>query len=48
MTKEQIVERITDILKTDLDLHFLMAFKEKDLETLIACIRDRVDQASGK
>jgi len=48
MTKEKIVEKIKDILKTDLDLNFLMALKEKDLETLIACIRDRVDQVSEK
>ena len=48
MTKEKIVEKIKDILKTDLDLNFLMALEEKDLETLIACIRDRVDQVSEK
>ena len=48
MTKEKIVEKITNILNTDLDLNFLMVLKEKDLETLIACIRDRVDQISGK
>ena len=48
MTKEKIVEKIKDILKTDMDLIFLMALEEKDLETLIACIRDRVDQVSEK
>ena len=48
MTKEKIIEKIADILRTDFDLNFLMALKEKDLETLIACIRDRIDRVSEK
>lgn len=43
MTKEQIVEKIKGILRTDLDLDFLLELKKKELETLISCIRDRVD-----
>jgi hypothetical protein len=43
MTKEQLVEKIKDILKTDIDLNFLLILKKKELETLLACIRDRVD-----
>lgn len=43
MTKEELVGKITEILKTDNDLSFLLQLKEKELETLIACIRDRVD-----
>lgn len=44
MTKEELIKKIVEILKTDLDLNFLTILKEEELETLIACIRDRVDQ----
>jgi hypothetical protein len=43
MTKEQLVEKIKDILKTDIDLNFLLILRKEELETLLACIRDRVD-----
>ncbi len=48
MTKEQIVEKIKEILRTDLDLDFLLGLKKKELETLISCIRDRVDHLVQK
>ncbi len=32
-----------EILKTDHDLSFLLQLKQTEIETLIACIRDRVD-----
>ena len=48
MTKEQIVEKIKEILKTDLDLDFLLELKRKELETLISSIRDRVDHLVRK
>ena len=44
MTKEKLVEIITSLLKTDADLLFLLQLKEKELETLVACIRRRTDQ----
>ena len=44
MTKEELIKKIGEKLKTDLDLNFLAILKEEELETLIACIRDRVDQ----
>ena len=43
MTKQELVNKIKDILKTDAGLDFLLALKKEDLENLIACIRDRVD-----
>jgi len=43
MTKEQLVEKIGELLKTDNDLRFLLQLKRKEIETLIACIRDKVD-----
>jgi len=43
MTKEELVGKIGEILKTDNDLRFLLQLKKEEVETLIACIRDRVD-----
>jgi hypothetical protein len=43
MTKEELLEKIKKILKTDSDLSFLLQLEQSDVETLIACIRDRVD-----
>ena len=44
MTKEKLIETIKRILNTDADLNFLVQIDEKGLETMIACIRDRVEQ----
>ena len=44
MTKEKLVEKIQELLKTDNDLDFLLELEKPELETLIACIRDRIDQ----
>jgi len=38
------MEIIKDILKTDIDLRFLLQLTETELETLVACIRDRIEQ----
>ena len=45
MTKEKLIEIIQRILKTESDLNFLSQLKEPELETLVACIRERVEQA---
>ncbi len=45
MTKEKLVEKIRELLKTDGDLNFLLILKKEELERLVASIRDRVDQA---
>ena len=47
MTKEQLIETLVRILATDVDLSFLFELKETELETLVACVRDRVGQAKG-
>ena len=44
MTSEELVKKIRQLLKTDADLEFLVRLERKDLETLVACIRERVDQ----
>ncbi len=46
MNKEKLVEIIQDLLKTDHELTFLRELKKEDLETLVACIRDRIDQST--
>ena len=48
MTKEELIRKIGKLLKTDLDFDFLEILKLEELETLIACIRDRVDQAGER
>lgn len=47
MTKEKLIDKIKEILKTDFDLEFLSSLKREELETLIACIRDRMGQMGG-
>ena len=47
MTKEELVEKIKGLLKADDDLSFLLQLRMEDLKTLIASIRDRVDQVEG-
>ncbi len=44
MTKEKLVEKINELLKTDNDLDFLLGLKKEEIERLVACIRDRVDK----
>jgi hypothetical protein len=43
MTKEKLVDKIKELLETDTDLNFLLALKKEDLERLLACIRNRID-----
>jgi len=45
MTKEKLIEIMQGILETDVDMRFLLQLKANELETLVACIRERVDQA---
>jgi hypothetical protein len=44
MTKEELVQKIQELLNTDYDLNFLLELQKKEIETLVACIRDRVEQ----
>jgi hypothetical protein len=43
MTKEKLIETIQRLLKTDIDLGFLLQLNNTELETLLACIRNEVD-----
>ena len=44
MTKEELVLKIQELLKTDLDLSFLLLLKKDEIENLVVCIRERVDE----
>jgi len=44
INREKLVRIVQDLLKTDQDLGFLKDLKKEDLERLVACIRDRIDQ----
>ena len=44
MEKEDLIGIIQKVLKSDADLSFLLKLKKTELETLVACIRDRVEQ----
>ena len=43
MAKDKLIKILQGILKTDIDLNFLVQLKENELETLVACIRDRIE-----
>ena len=47
MTKEQLVAKIKELLKTDIDLDFLLTLKKDQIEKLIASIRDRIDHMNA-
>jgi hypothetical protein len=47
MSKEKLLAIINVLLKTDSDLRFLLKLTEEELQTLVACIRDQVEQFEG-
>jgi len=42
--KDDLIDLLKKILRTNADLDYLADLEQKDLETLIAVIRDRIDQ----
>ena len=47
MKKESLIKMLQRVLKTDADLEFLLKLNVSDLETLIACIRDGVENRTN-
>ncbi len=43
MTKEKLLEIIQRVLNTDTDLSFLLKLNVSELETLVACIRNQLE-----
>ena len=48
MKKNELLKIIEKLLKPDVALDFLLDLPEEHLETLVGCIRHRVDQLSIK
>ena len=48
MNKKSLIEMLQRVLKTDADLEFLLKLNIAELENLIACIRDRVENRSNE
>ncbi len=44
ITKEKLVEILRGLLETHVYLGFLMELKKTEIETLVACIRNRVEE----
>ena len=44
MKKDELIRIIQKVLETDAALDFLTKLEEKEIETLVACVRDKVDQ----
>lgn len=43
MEKEELIQVANRILKSDTDLKFLLRLETEELETLVACIRVRLE-----
>jgi len=48
MEKSELLKIIEKLLKPEADLDFLLDLNEEYLETLVACIRGRIDQLNSK
>lgn len=44
MQKDELLGILRKLLQTDMKLDFLGKLEQEDLEKLIACVRDKVDQ----
>jgi hypothetical protein len=44
MTRETLIEILEKLLRADAQLGFLQQLSEAELQTLVACVRARVDQ----
>ena len=42
-SKEDLLALVKKVLKTDMDLDFLLELNPRDLESLVACIRARTE-----
>lgn len=43
VSKEKLIRILQSILQTDIDLSFLLSLEKTEIETLVACVRNRVD-----
>ena len=45
LNKDELLEIIKGLLGTDVELDFLRRLSEDELETLVVCVRERLDQS---
>jgi hypothetical protein len=45
MRKQELIDILKKLLETDADLDFLRQLTDEDLQTLVACVRGRVEQS---
>ena len=43
LTKQEILEKLLKLLHTDRDMNFLLSLDEKDLNTLLVALRERME-----
>ena len=48
MEKTELLKIINKLLNQEADLGFLLNLREEHLETLVACIRERIDRLNAK
>ncbi len=44
MENDELIRSLEKVLETDVTLDFLKKLEEKEIETLVACVRSKVDQ----
>ena len=44
MEKDELIKILQKVLETDAELDFLGKLEEKEIETLVACVRGKMDQ----
>ena len=44
MENDELIRILEKVLETDVTLDFLKKLEEKEMETLVACVRSKVDQ----
>ena len=44
ISKEKLLQMITELLRSDLDLTFLLKLEQREIEQLIAAIRERIGE----
>ncbi|MEI6125681.1 MAG: hypothetical protein WCQ99_03920 [Pseudomonadota bacterium] len=42
LTKEQLIKKLEELLKTGENFDFLLELKKQAIEKLVACVRERV------
>jgi hypothetical protein len=44
MENDELIRILEKVLETDVTLDFLKKLEEKEIETLVACVKSKVDQ----